>query len=172
MEKVYRKVIKGKKTYYESCGYNDVPDLHDGIWLVQSNTHSKSMASLVWKVGELKRPADIVTHATLQTMSDDLCHYLLKLSDDTSEEFKDAKQFMGGWLNTPPVFNISPSNIVSLFIREIAKKLEDGELINLDSIFMDFRSTLEINNPDYGAEVRLLYKLSEWLSKNNYQLKK
>ena len=172
MEKVYRKIVKGKKITYEPCGYNEVPDLPNGIWLVQSMPNSKSMTSLIWKVGDLKRPADIVTHASLQTMEDDLCRYLLKLSDEKSEEYKEAKEIIGGFLNTPPVFNVSPSNIVTLFIREISKKLEDGELLNIDNIFMNFRTTLDYENPEYGVQVRLLYALSKWLNENYYEIKK
>ena len=46
MEKVYRKVQKGKRFVYEPIGYNDVPDMSDGIWLVQSSPSSKSMQGL------------------------------------------------------------------------------------------------------------------------------
>ena len=75
MEKLYRKNSKGR---YESIGYNSIPDLSDGIWLVQSSPSSRSVSSLVWKVGDLKRPVDIVTHASLQAVADDLVSYLMK----------------------------------------------------------------------------------------------
>ncbi len=122
MEKVYRKNSKGR---YEVIGYNNIPDLSDGIWLVQSNSGSRSFTSLVWKVGDLKRPVDIVTHASLQAISGKLTSYLMKLSDDQSEEYKEAANIMGGYMRGPVHFtNISAHDIVSLLIRQIAIKYE------------------------------------------------
>lgn len=118
MEKMYRKLPSGR---YEYIGYSDVPDLSDGIWLVQQNKSSRSTTSLVWKVGDLKRPVDIVTHASLQAISDDLIRYIMKLSDDQSDEYKEAVEIMGGYIRGPIHFtNISASDIVSLLIRQIA----------------------------------------------------
>lgn len=122
MEKMYRKLPSGR---YEYIGYSGVPDMSDGIWLVQTKPHSKSITSLVWKVGDLKRPVDIVTHASLQTMTDKLSGYLMKLGDDQSDEYKDAVELMGGYIRGPIHFaNISASDIVSLLIRQIAIKYE------------------------------------------------
>jgi hypothetical protein len=122
MEKVYRKNSKGR---YEVIGYNNIPDLSDGIWLVQSNSGSRSITSLVWKVGDLKRPVDIVTHASLQAISGKLTSYLMKLSDDQSDEYKEAANIMGGYIRGPIHFtNISAHDIVSLLIRQIAIKYE------------------------------------------------
>jgi|688.fasta_scaffold436610_3 hypothetical protein len=118
MEKVYRKNSKGR---YEVIGYNNIPDLSDGIWLVQNKPGCKSTTSLVWKVGDLKRPVDIVTHASLHVMSDDLVNYLMKLGDIESDEYKEAANIMGGYIRGPIHFtNISASDIVSLLIRQIA----------------------------------------------------
>ena len=118
MEKMYRKLPSGR---YEYIGYSGIPDLSDGIWLVQTNPHSKSTSSLVWKVGDLKRPVDIVTHASLQAISDNIASYLVKLSDVESDEYKEAVEIMGGYIRGPIHFtNISASDIVSLLIRQIA----------------------------------------------------
>jgi hypothetical protein len=118
MEDMYRKLPSGR---YEKVGYWNVPDLSDGIWLVQNKPGSKSTTSLIWKVGDLKRPVDIVTHASLQAVADNLISYLMKLSDDQSDEFKEAVEIMGGYIRGPIHFtNISASGIVSLLIRQIA----------------------------------------------------
>jgi len=118
MEDMYRKLPSGR---YEKVGYWNVPDLSDGIWLVQNKPGSKSTSSLVWKVGDLKRPVDIVTHASLQAVADNLVSYLMKLSDDQSDEYKEAVDIMGGYIRGPIHFsNISASDIVSLLIRQIA----------------------------------------------------
>jgi hypothetical protein len=118
MEDMYRKLPSGR---YEKVGYWNVPDLSDGIWLVQTNPHSRSVSSLIWKVGDLKRPVDIVTHASLQAVADNLVSYLMKLSDDQSDEYKEAVDIMGGYIRGPIHFsNVSASDIVSLLIRQIA----------------------------------------------------
>jgi hypothetical protein len=118
MEDMYRKLPSGR---YEKVGYWNIPDLSDGIWLVQTNPHSRSVSSLIWKVGDLKRPVDIVTHASLQAISDDLASYLMKLGDIDSDEYKEAVEIMGGYIRGPIHFsNVSASDIVSLLIRQIA----------------------------------------------------
>jgi hypothetical protein len=118
MEDMYRKLPSGR---YEKVGYWNVPDLSDGIWLVQNKPGSKSTTSLIWKVGDLKRPVDIVTHASLQAVADNLISYLMKLGDVDSDEFKEAVEIMGGYIRGPIHFtNISASGIVSLLIRQIA----------------------------------------------------
>ena len=118
MEKMYRKLPSGR---YEYIGYSSIPDISDGIWLVQTNSHSRSVSSLIWKVGDLKRPVDIVTHASLQAVADNLVSYLMKLGDIDSDEYKEAVEIMGGYIRGPIHFsNISASDIVSLLIRQIA----------------------------------------------------
>ena len=115
---MYRKLPSGR---YEKVGYWNVPDLSDGIWLVQTNPHSRSVSSLIWKVGDLKRPVDIVTHASLQAVADKIVSYLMKLGDIDSDEHKEAVDIMGGYIRGPIHFsNISASDIVSLLIRQIA----------------------------------------------------
>lgn len=171
MEKVYRKVQKGKRFVYESIGYNDVPDMSDGVWLVQSSPSSRSMQGL-WRLGDLKRPVDVVTHASLMTLEEMLCKYMLKLSDEKSDEYQEAKGIWGWGFSGPVVYNVSPMAIVSLFIREIAKQLEEGTNTSIDSIFYKFRGTLDYDTTDYGIQVRLLYQLSEWLIQNGYTIRK
>lgn len=118
MEKMYRKLPSGR---YEYIGYSGIPDLSDGIWLIQNKPGSKSTSSLVWKVGDLKRPVDIVTHASLQAVADNLVSYLMKLGDIESDDYKEAIDIMGGYIRGPIHFtNISASDIVSLLIRQIA----------------------------------------------------
>jgi len=116
MEKLYRKI--GDE--YIEAGY-DVNLTPDGIWLVQSN----SMTSLVWRVGEIKKPADIVTHASLQAMGDKLSSYLLRLSEEDSKEYSEAKEHLGNWCKGPiGYYNISASDLVSLFLREMGKIID------------------------------------------------
>jgi hypothetical protein len=169
MEKLYRK--KGKR--YVEAGYTSVPDLVPGIWLVQNNPNSKSQTSLVWRVGELKRPVDVVTHAALQTMNNELASYLIKLCDPKSEEFKEAKEMLGGYLRDAPSYlNISASDLTSLFLRQIAMQVESGEKIDWARVMMQFRQdTVQHAKPDFEQRVKVLYEFIEFMQKKGYELK-
>jgi hypothetical protein len=121
MEKLYKKV--GNR--YVSVGYSS-PDISDGIWMVQSKPSSKSITSLVWKVGEIKDVVDVTTHAALQACEDDLTKYLMKLSDETTDEYKEARNICGGFMQGPvKLYNISPADIVTLFLRQLAIKTDN-----------------------------------------------
>lgn len=123
MEKVYRKNSKGR---YEECGLSYSERLSDGIWLVQNKPHSRSFESLLWKVGDLKRPVDVTTHAALYSFQDKLTDYLMKLTEKGSLELGEAKELLGGYLKGEVGFyNISASDLCQLFLRQIAKNIED-----------------------------------------------
>ena len=121
MEELYRKKKNGR--YQKVVGYSDT--LQDGIWLVQTKPSSTRISSLIWKVGDLKRVADVTTHAALQSFDDNLTEYLLKLTDVNSEEYKDAVLQLGSWLKDPIEFNgISPNDLSILILRQIAINIE------------------------------------------------
>ena len=166
MEKRYRKNNKGR---YEECGYETSKEISDGIWLVQSKPYSKSTTSLVWKVGDLKRPVDVVTIAALESFTDDLTQYLMKLTEEGSEELKEAKERLGGYLHGAVGYqNISASDLCSLFLRRIAMECEETKVpTSWNKVFYDFRRTKNIE----GGEVKLLYELEDWLKEKNYKLK-
>lgn len=121
METLYRKV--GKR--YVETGYGGIPDLHDGIWLVQKHPHSKSTSSLLWKVGELKRPVDIATKASVLALQQDLVDYLLNLTKEDTEEYKALKEKLGGWMKGVPCFvNISVSDFADAVLNHISDHFE------------------------------------------------
>jgi len=121
MEELYRKKKNGR--YQKVVGYSDT--LQDGIWLVQTKPSSTRISSLIWKVGDLKRVADITTHAALQSFNDNLTEYLLKLTDVNSEEYKDAVLQIGSWIKDPiDIRGISPNDLSILILRQIAINIE------------------------------------------------
>jgi len=123
MEKLYRKKENGRYEEY-TYGYNG--DLSDGIWIVQKKPQSKSFSSLFWKVGDLKRPVDVTTHSAIQSMGDELSTYLMRLGEQDSKEFSEAKKMIGGFLRGPIYLNnISVSDLTQLFLRKIALIIED-----------------------------------------------
>ena len=120
METLYRKKANGR---YEEASIAYTDDLSDGVWLVQTKPCSRSITSLFWKVGDLKRVADVTTHAALLGFQDQLTTYLSKLTDENSPEYKDAKErfYMHGPIQ---LGNISTSDLCSLFLRQIAINIE------------------------------------------------
>ena len=121
MEELYRKKKNGR--YQKVVGYSDT--LQDGIWLVQTKPSSTRISSLIWKVGDLKRIADVTTHAALQSFDDNLTEYLLRLTDVNSEEYKDAVLQLGSWIKDPIEFTgISPNDLSILILRQIAINIE------------------------------------------------
>lgn len=123
MEELYRKKKNGR--YQKVVGYSDT--LQDGIWLVQTKPSSTRISSLIWKVGDLKRIADVTTHAALQSFDDNLTAYLLRLTDINSEEYKDAVLQLGSWLKDPIEFTgISPNDLSILILRQIAINIEQN----------------------------------------------
>lgn len=121
MEELFRKQSNGR--YKKVIAYRDI--LQDGIWVIQSKPSSTSISSLVWKVGDLKRIADITTHAALQSYEDDLTNYLVKLTDVNSQEYKDAVIQLGSWIKEPIDFTgISPRDLSILILRQIAINIE------------------------------------------------
>lgn len=169
MEKVYRKI--GKR--YVECGYNNIPDISDGIWLVRSNPGRKGQTSLFWKVGNIERPVDVVTHAALQSIEEDLAHYLLKLGDENSSEYKEAVELAAGYIKRPISYhNVSAADLCSLFLRRIALHLEDGENMSWDSLQYKFREECIVpHSPNYDLQVHLLYQFTKWLEDNNIKFR-
>ena len=121
MEKIYRKKKNGR---YEAVGYN-IPDISDGIWLVQTKPGVRSISNLVYKVGEIKEPVDVVKAAAIHSMGDALTNYLMKITDETTEEYKEAKGLLGGCLRgIPHISNISAYDLSTLILRRIAQELK------------------------------------------------
>ena len=121
MNELYRKKKNGR--YEKVVGYIDT--LSDGIWLVQTKPSSTRISSLIWKVGDLKRVADVTTHAALQSYDDNLTNYLMKLTDINSEEYKDAVLQLGSWIKDPiDIRGISPNDLSILILRQIAINIE------------------------------------------------
>lgn len=122
MEELYRKKSNGR--YQKVISYKD--NLSDGIWLVQTTPNSRSISSLIWKVGDLKRIADVTTHAALQSYEDDLTDYLIKLTDSNSEEYKEAVEQIGDWIRGPIGYSgISARDLCILFLKQLAIKVEN-----------------------------------------------
>lgn len=169
MEEVYKKV--GNR--YVFAGYNG-PDISEGIWLVQKRNSSKTQTNLLWKLGDLKRPVDVMTQAALASMADDIALYVVKLQDENSEEYKAAKKMLGSWMRGPIVFgNCSAYDIAHLILRRIAEEVETAEMIDWHTVMMSYREDVfdHVSQQEYDETVKGLWKFTDWLTKNGYELK-
>ena len=166
MTELYRKNSKGR---YEKCGLDVGNDLSDGIWLIKTNPHSRSTTSLVWKVGDLKRPVDVVTIAALQTMESKLANYLMKLGEEGSEELKEAREMFGGYLKGAVGYvNISASDLCSLFLRRIALECEETTVPkSWSDIFWKFRQNRHLTEDQRAV----LNELEQYFENNNIKHK-
>lgn len=108
-------------------GYN-IPDLTDGIWMVRTESHSKSMTSLVWKIGNIPK-ADLNLYASLQKYGDDLSRFILELNDVTSDAYKFYSETSMGWdENSIGFYGISSSELITAILRKLAMLIqEDNE---------------------------------------------
>ena len=166
MRELYRKNSKGR---YEKCGLDVGNDLSDGIWMVSTKPNSRSTTSLVWKVGDLKRPVDVVTIAALQTMESKLAKYLVKLGEDGSEELKEAREMFGGYLKGAVGYvNISASDLCSLFLRRIALECEETTVPkSWSEIFWKFRQNKNLTE----EQRKILNELEQYFENNNIKHK-
>lgn len=136
METLYKKV-NGK---YVECGYTNTPDLYDGVWLVQKRKNSKSTTGLIWKLGDIPM-ADVNLFVSILKFDDELSTYLLRLTQEDSKEYKEAKEHFGEWIK-------GPLHIYEWSIRDltmvILKKL--GQLIQNEKEEMQFTNRAMANS--------------------------
>lgn len=120
MEKIYRK--KGRK--YVHIGY-DVPDLTDGIWMVKTDSSSKSTTSLIWKIGDLPQ-ADMKLHASLQKYEDELSRFLSGLSKTDSDAYKFYSETCVGDDNHPiEIYGTSTAELMTTILRKLATLIQE-----------------------------------------------
>lgn len=117
MEQVYRKV-KGR---YIPAGTNELY-LSDGLWLITQNR--KKMMNLTYYIGEVSKPVILNNHAYLQQFNSELGMYIQSLKDENSEEYKEAKQQLGGWITSEiNITGISSQDLGALILKFLANKL-------------------------------------------------
>lgn len=146
-EQLYKKV--GDE--YVKVPLRDTFNLPDGIWLLQSENGVKSCDSLIWKLGNPDRIIDIASEASVFTVADDICKYISKLSDTTSEEWIELKKLMGNWINGAiGVYNISINDFVIIVLRKFAENLKNQKDLPADILWKNFikkQDRLVLNNP-------------------------
>lgn len=166
MEKLYRLNEDGT---YELAGYTDVPDLSDGIWLVQNKKHSRGKSSLVWRVGDLNRPVDVATKTAFYSIMDEIAHYIVKLNDPESKEFLEAAEQLHDDLDGHRgygVYNIAPMDYATLILNKISEYFE--ETVAPPTFWEVLREFMNENHEDR----KIILKTIDFLEENGYSLKK
>ena len=117
MEQLYRKV--GKR--YVPAGTNELY-LSDGLWLITKN--KKRMMNLTYYIGEVTTPINLNNHAYLQKFNSDLGMFIQSLQDVNSDEYKEAKKQLGGWIKGDiRLIGIASQDLASLVLKFLAEKL-------------------------------------------------
>lgn len=123
MNKIYKKLPSGR---YEPIGLETTDYLQDGIWMVSSKPYSYAKTSMLWRVGDIGKPFDLVTYSALLTIEDELSAYLLRLEDETSDEYREAKENSGGYISGKiGVYGISAADLISLMLRKITMLMDE-----------------------------------------------
>lgn len=135
METAYKKI--GRR--YVPCGiYHHEEFLNNGLWLVQQN--GKSLTSMMWLVGELKDPANVVNHAALQTLALELAKYIGEIQEEGSSSNVDLmKNFRTS--GSPKVLGISNWDLAHAILRHIAVLIEPKTKPS--------KTTNELNKPPF-----------------------
>jgi hypothetical protein len=90
--KLYRKVVRGNKAYYEPCSMLMTNDLPEGVWVVVKHKGSKSISSgkyllenyMCLKAGDIQEMS-IAKLGGMEKLADWLCHNWDKLPKDKSQ---------------------------------------------------------------------------------------
>lgn len=173
METYYRKIkTKGEKVKYEPIGVGGMPDLYDGIWMVNTKEHSKSISSVVWRLGGLKEISDVISFVSLFALEDELCRYVLKLTDENSKEFKEANERFSLGNKGIGIYNISIANFVSLVLLEIGKHTNFVAKNEVNDVCNQYINSLDTNIESYGERIRSILSFKQWLSENNFVINK
>lgn len=135
METAYKKI--GRK--YVPCGiYHHEEFLNNGLWLVQQN--GKRLTSMMWLVGDLKDPANVVNHASLQTLASDLAKYIGEIQTDGSQHNVELmKNFR--ITHSPRISGISTHDLANAILRHIAVLIEPKTKPS--------KTTNELNKPPF-----------------------
>jgi hypothetical protein len=124
METLYKRNSDGT---YEPASVGFYNDLPDGIWIIQTKKSSKGYTSAAYMAGKIQDPCDLITLASIQSMSDEISQFLIRLTEEDSEEWQDAKETLGGYLQGPVSFyNISPNDLGTLVLRQVAKRIGEN----------------------------------------------
>ena len=90
--KLYRKVMRGSKAYYEPCSMLVTDDLPEGVWVVVKHRGSKSISSgrymlenyMCLKTGDIQ-DVSLAKLGGMDKLADWLCHNWDKLPNNKSQ---------------------------------------------------------------------------------------
>lgn len=110
---------RGKK--YIPVGYGDVPDIHEGIWLVKCSDGSKSFNNLVYRISDLPQPLDMQKVTSLLIYEDSLTKFFAEYFDDGNEN---GSGIFGDSPEEAKLYNVSVSKLSLDVLRFLFQECE------------------------------------------------
>lgn len=119
MEQYYIK--RGNR--YIPAGYS-IPDMGEGLYFKQKTDFGTRTTSIPYWVGSIQeKPIDVEKLISLMKNDDSLAQFIMKLTDEKSEEFKAAQTDEN--LNLPLKFyNWSATQLSHIILRFLYEKLK------------------------------------------------
>lgn len=167
MEKLYKKIKSGSRARYEEVGYTNIPDITDGIWLIKSDKLGKSYSNLVFKLGEIKNPVDVVTRCSLYSLQNEFMEYLNNIQDEHTDDFIQLRKNCSGYDFNPAIVGISMYDFSLAVLNFLGRNLEEGVKFELSDIMWNFRKEFKLHeDKDFDAKVSILYRFIEFIQKD------
>lgn len=122
MEQYYIK--RGRK--YIEAGYS-MPDMAEGLYWRQKTPYGSRTTSVMhWAGSNPPQPLDIQKLIGIMSEDERLAQFLMKLQDETSEEYQKAKGDQGGYISGPLKFyNWSANNLAQVILRFAFEEMEN-----------------------------------------------
>lgn len=111
-------IKKGKR--YIPVGVNGAPDLHNGVWLVETRPGRRSMTNLVYKLSDLPAPVDVQKFVSYILYEDKLTMFLSEFFEDGNQN---GSSLTGGKADAK-LYNVSVRDFATQIMKHLYKESE------------------------------------------------
>lgn len=119
MEQYYIKV--GRR--YVPAGYS-FPDMPEGLYWKEKMPGSSRVTSVMYWAGKNPpQPLDVEKLISIMREDGRLAKYIMALTDENSEEYKEAKENQGGFVKEPLNYNWSAQDLATCILRFAFKEI-------------------------------------------------
>jgi hypothetical protein len=120
MEEYYIK--RGRR--YVKAGWS-MPSMAEGLYWRQKTEYGTRTTSVMhWAGSTPPQPLDVQKLISVMSNDDKLANYIVALTDETSEQYKKAKEDQGGYINKPLRFyNWSAQDLATCILRFVFEQM-------------------------------------------------